>query len=100
MSLRERISHFWNDTLGVDCPEEIDISASNNPDDKELQESLSRVDEIEKKYKVALATSNKGGKSNSGKNIVEQVEVNSSKAIKQAEQKAVESKQVESKEER
>ena len=35
MKLKERLSHFWNDTLGVDCEEEIDIENSQRPEDKE-----------------------------------------------------------------
>ncbi len=88
MSLKEKLSHFWNETLGVDCPEEIDISDSQNP---EIKESLARVGNLEKKYQ-ASSTSNKGGKGNSGKGIVKQVEVNSVKAMKQAKQKVAESK--------
>lgn len=85
MNLKERLSHFWNDTLGVDCPEQENIEESQNP---ELKASLERVDNLEKKYYQASSTSNKGGKGNSGKSIVEQVKVDSAKAMKQAKQVA------------
>ncbi len=97
MKVKERISHFWNETLGIDCPEEINILDSQRPEDQDLKESLARVDDLEKKYKASSTGSSKGGK---GQVIVEKIEVDSTKATKQAEQKAIETKAVESKEER
>lgn len=50
MNLRERLSHFWNETLGVDCPETKNIEQSNSPEYDELKASLSRVQAIEVKF--------------------------------------------------
>lgn len=95
MKLKERISHFWNNTLGVDCPDEINILDSERPEDKELKESLARVDNLEKKFKAS--SSGKSGKG-SGTKVVEKVETDTSKAIEKAEQKAVEQKNVDERE--
>lgn len=48
MNLRKRLSHFWNETLGVDYPEKVE--KSNLPEYAELKASLSRVNAIEKKF--------------------------------------------------
>lgn len=50
MNLRERLSHFWNETLGVDYPETENIEQSNSPEYDELKASLSRVQAIEEKF--------------------------------------------------
>ena len=77
MKLRERFSHFWNETLGVDYPQTENIEESNLPEYDELKDSLSRVQAIEKKYK----------KQSTGKNIVKKVSVNEKNAAKVAEAK-------------
>lgn len=92
MKLKERIKHFWNVTLGVDCPEEKNILDSQRPEDEELKESLARIIDFEKKYKAFSASSSKGGKGNSGKSIVEPIKIDDFKAMKEAKQKAAESK--------
>ena len=99
MKLKERISHFWNDTLGVDCPDEVNILDSERPEDKELRESLERIDNLEKKYEASITSSAKGGKGSSTK-VVEKVETNTSKAIKKAEEKNAEQKDIDIREER
>ena len=99
MKITERINRFWNNTLGVDCPDEPDILTSENPEDKELKASLARVANLEKSYRMANTSSTKGGKGSSTQ-IVEKVEINSSKVVKQEGQKAVEQKVKDSREER
>ena len=95
MKLKERLSHFWNDTLGVDCPDEINILDSGRPEDEELKKSLARVDELEKKFKVSSSSSSKAGK---GLNI--EVEADTSKAIEKAKQKTAKQKESDNREER
>ena len=97
MKLKERLSHFWNDTLGVDYEEEIDIENSQRPEDKELKQALEKVSELEKKYRIP--NSSNGGK-NAGKKIVEKVDVDNTKATEEAEKKAEQQKTVDEREER
>lgn len=73
MSILERLSYFWNETLGVDCPDEIDIKTSTDPNYQELKESLQRVDEMESA--LYTTSGNKGGKGNSNP-VVEKVVIN------------------------
>ena len=83
MSLKEKLIHFWNVTLGEDIQEQEDIETSNNPEYAELKKSLERVKVLEEK----VTTSNngkKGGKGNSGKSkVVETVEIDTSAVAKQ-----------------
>lgn len=97
MKLKERLSHFWNDTLGVDYEEEIDIENSQRPEDKELKQALGKVSELEKKYRIS--NSSNGGK-NAGKKIVEKVDVDNAKATEKAEKKVEQQKTVDEREER
>lgn len=86
MNLRERLSHFWNETLGVDCPEKVNIEKSNLPEYAELKASLSRVQEIEKKFSkpsTGPSTGKKGGKGS----IVQNVSVDEKAAAEVAEAK-------------
>lgn len=94
MKLKERLSRFWNDTLGVDCPDEVNILESNKPEDEELKKSLARVENLEKKYKVSTSGKNSNGK------LVEKVETDTSKAVEKAEQKVAEQKSTDEREER
>ena len=83
MNLRERLSHFWNETLGVDCPE---IEQSNSPEYDELKASLSRVQAIEEKFSkpsTGPSTGKKGGKGS----IVQNVSVDEKAAAEVAEAK-------------
>ena len=83
MNLRERLSHFWNETLGVDCPE---IEQSNSPEYDELKDSLSRVQAIEEKFSkpsTGPSTGKKGGKGS----IVQNVSVDEKAAAEVAEAK-------------
>ena len=73
MKLKEKLSHFWNVTLGADYIEEIDIEKSTAPEMKELKESLNRIKILENRQELATSTP-KGGKGNSGK-VVETVAI-------------------------
>lgn len=86
MNLRERLSHFWNETLGVDCPEKVNIEKSNLPEYAELKASLSRVQAIEKNFSkpsTGPSTGKKGGKGS----IVQNVSVDEKAAAEVAEAK-------------
>ena len=88
MNLRERLSHFWNETLGVDCPETENIEQSNSPEPEydELKASLSRVQAIEGKFSkpsTGPSTGKKGGKGS----IVQNVSVDEKAAAEVAEAK-------------
>lgn len=69
--------------IDVDYPddEREDIEDSTNPKMAELKESLNRVDALERKFYVSTS-SPKGGKGNS--NVVEKVNVDNNKAMRQA----------------
>lgn len=85
MNLRERLSHFWNETLGVDCPE-TENEQSNSPEYDELKASLSRVQAIEEKFSkpsTGPSTGKKGGKGS----IVQNVSVDEKAAAEVAEAK-------------
>ena len=86
MNLRERLSHFWNETLGVDCTETENIEQSNSPEYDELKASLSRVQAIEEKFSkpsTGPSTGKKGGKGS----IVQNVSVDEKAAAEVAEAK-------------
>lgn len=86
MNLRERLSHFWNETLGVDYPEKVNKEKSNLPEYAELKASLSRVQAIEKKFSkpsTGPSTGKKGGKGS----IVQNVSVDEKAAAEVAEAK-------------
>lgn len=86
MNLRERLSHFWNETLGVDYPEKVNIEKSNLPEYAELKASLSRVRAIEKNFSkpsTGPSTGKKGGKGS----IVQNVSVDEKAAAEVAEAK-------------
>ena len=82
MKLKERLSHFWNVTLGEDYPEMEDIEESNDPKYAELKESLERVNAMERKFNKP-STGKKGGKGS----IVENITVDEKNAAKVAEAK-------------
>ena len=82
MNLKERLSHFWNETLGEDYPETENIEESDSPEYAELKASLSRVQAIEEKFSKP-STGKKGGKGS----IVENVSVDEKAAAKVAEAK-------------
>lgn len=63
--------------------EMIDIEKSGDPEMQELRESLGRVDTLERNFYVS-SSSPKGGKSSG---VVEKAEVDTAKAMRQAEQK-------------
>lgn len=102
MNLKEKLSYFWNVTLGEDYPETEDVEKSNNPEFAELKKSLNRIEEMENTYSKP-ASSSKGGKGNSGKTkIVETVAIDP-KAVKAMANKAQEKQETvteQSKEER
>ena len=91
MNLRKRLSHFWNETLGVDCPETNcpetkNIEQSNSPEYDELKASSSRVQAIEEKFSkpsTGPSTGKKGGKGS----IVQNVSVDEKAAAEVAEAK-------------
>lgn len=68
MKLKERLSHFWNVTLGEDYPEMEDIEESNDPKYAELKESLERVNAMESNFNKP-STGKKGGKGSIVENI-------------------------------
>lgn len=82
MRVLERVKYFWTNTLGVDCPDEPEIT------DSELKESLEKsVKEIEEKF-TSRTVSNKTGKGGKGKGSIEKVEVKVNEAIEKASEKA------------
>lgn len=86
MNLRKRLSHFWNETLGVDCPGTKNKKQSNSPEYDELKASLSRVQAIEEKFSkpsTGPSTGKKGGKGS----IVQNVSVDEKAAAEVAEAK-------------
>ena len=74
--------------IDVDYPEgeEVDIGNSNDPKMKELKDSLDRVDNIERNFYISSSSNPKGGKENS--NIVDKVNVDNNKAIRQVDENA------------
>ena len=72
--------------IDVDYPDgkEMDIGNSNDPKMKELKDSLNRVDDIERNFYISSSSNPKGGKGNS--NVVEKVDVDNSKVIRQVEE--------------
>lgn len=74
--------------IDVDYPEgeEMNIGKSEDPKMKELKESLNRVDALERKFYVSSNSAPKGGKGNS--NVVEKVNVDNNKAMRQANENA------------
>ena len=74
--------------IDVDYPdgEEMDIGNSNDPKMQELKNSLDRVDNIERNFYIASSSNPKGGKGNS--NVVDKVNVDNNKAIRQANENA------------
>lgn len=86
MNLKEKLSYFWNVTLGEDYPEEVNIEGSNLPEYAELKASLSRVQAIEKNFSkpsTGPSTGKKGGKGS----IVQNVSVDEKAAAEVAEAK-------------
>lgn len=73
--------------IDVDYPddEREDLAESTDPKMAELKESLNRVDALERKFYVSTS-SPKGGKGNS--NVVEKVNVDNNKAMRQANENA------------
>ncbi len=71
--------------IDVDYPdgEEMDIGNSNDPKMQELKNSLDRVDNIERNFYIASSSNPKGGKGNS--NVVDKVNVDNNKVIRQVE---------------
>lgn len=82
MNLKEKLSYFWNVTLGEDYPETENVEKSNNPEFAELKESLNRIEEMENTYSKP-ASSSKGGKGS----IVQNVSVDEKAAAEVAEAK-------------
>ena len=82
MNLKEKLSYFWNVTLGEDYPETKDVKKSNNPEFAELKKSLNRIEEMENTYSKP-ASSSKGGKGS----IVQNVSVDEKAAAEVAEAK-------------
>lgn len=82
MNLKEKLSYFWNVTLGEDYPETEDVKKSNNPEFAELKKSLNRIEEMENTYSKP-ASSSKGGKGS----IVQNVSVDEKAAAAVAEAK-------------
>lgn len=85
MNLRERLSHFWNVTLGEDYPEMENIEESNDSKYAELKESLERVNAMASNFNKP-STGKKGGKGGKGGkgSIVENVSVDEKAAAKVA----------------
>lgn len=72
--------------IDVDYPDgkEMDIGNSNDPKMKELKDSLNRVDSIERNFYISSSSTPKGGKGNN--NVVEKVNVDNNRAVRQAKQ--------------
>ena len=84
MNLVKSLSHFWNVTLGVDCPEETKIE--DNPEMEELKASLERIEKLEQK----LTTTNNAGKGGKASKVVETVTVDPKLAKKAVASKTLE----------
>ena len=66
----------------IDCQDQEDIETSTDPNLKEYKESLEHIKMMENQFKKAT-TSPKAGKGNNRKNLeVEQVEIDTNKAIR------------------
>lgn len=79
MNLKQKLSHFWNVTLGEDYPEASNIDSKL---EIELNNSLKNTEKIEAKFYGNETSNNeaKGGKGNS-REIVPKAEVNTKEAI-------------------
>ena len=64
MNLIEKLTYFWNVTLGIDCPDEVEIESDGSILAEEWEKSLERVGEMEKKFTSTSNKAGKGGKSN------------------------------------
>ena len=65
MNLVKSLKHFWTVTLGVDCPDEVEMATSYGPETEELQASLERVEKLEQRLSSTSSNkAGKGGKSN------------------------------------
>ncbi len=64
MNLVEKLIYFWKVTLGVDCPDEVEIVSDGSTIAEEWEKSLERVGEMEKKFTSTSNKAGKGGKSN------------------------------------
>ena len=49
-SIKEYVKWLAGGINQVDCPDEVNIETSTNPDDKQLKEALSRVNEMAKEF--------------------------------------------------
>lgn len=85
MNLKEKLSYFWNVTLGEDYPKTEDVKKSKNPEFAELKKSLNRIEKMENTYSKYSkpASSSKGGKGS----IVQNVSVDEKAAAEVAEAK-------------
>ena len=66
-SIKEYLQWLAGGINQIDCPDEVDIETSNNPDDKQLKEALLRIDNMEKEF-------NKKG-TGSGKSVKQQEQI-------------------------
>ena len=86
MNLVKNLKHFWTVTLGVDCPDEVEMATSYEP---ELQASLERVEKLEQKLS---STSNKAGKGGKSSKLDVPTATIDTKAAKEAAVKAAQEK--------
>ena len=61
-SIKEYLQWLAGSINQIDCPDEVDIETSNNPDDKQLKEALARVDNMEKEFSKKGTGSGKSAK--------------------------------------
>lgn len=93
MSVREKLAHFWNVTLGPDYTDEtLEQAIANDASLQELAESQARLNKMETSY--GNNTGKKGGKGNGGKEIVQKVDV-SSKVVEPVKEEVASNKEEE-----
>ncbi len=85
MNLVKSLSHFWNVTLGVDCPDESETATSYGPETEELKASLERVEKLEQNLSSTSNKAGKGGKSN--KLDIPTATIDTKAAVKAAQEK-------------
>jgi len=74
MSIKEKFKYVWNVVLGPDYTDSVDIEKSDDPNMKELKDSLNRVKTMEQGLSSSSSNNNKAGKGKSSK-VVETVSI-------------------------
>ncbi len=91
MKIKEKLSHFWNVTLGEDYSDKNDIENIQDTNLKNiLQNSLKQnISQIENKYYGNTTTSNKQGAGKNKADLVEKVQTNPEAAISKIKQENI-----------